>query len=160
MVRCIWFFGNLFDDSSGSFHYCDHPYSGAVLPVQRSYINARERLRLRWTKQIKSNQIKKKQKPTKGEMLIDGQKSAYILWTRSWFLTRIHRAMRTVWRSRICAKPQRERHSATKKKREKRKKKKKEDSGTGNFSKEAVVSSWVHAALCALREHFYECLFV
>lgn len=60
MVRCLWFFGSLFDDSSGSFHYCDHPYSGAVLPVQRSYINARERLRLRWTKKETSKQTNKK----------------------------------------------------------------------------------------------------
>ena len=60
MVRCLWFFGSLFDDSSGSFHYCDHPYSGAVLPVQRSYINARERLRLRWTKKETSKKKKKK----------------------------------------------------------------------------------------------------
>lgn len=36
--------------------------------------------------------------------------------------------------------------------------KEKEDSGIGNSSKEAVVSSWVHAALCALREQLYECL--
>ena len=61
MVRWIWFFGSLFDDSSGSFHYSDHPYRGAVLPVQRSYINARERLRLWWTKKKK----KKKQKNNK-----------------------------------------------------------------------------------------------
>lgn len=35
---------------------------------------------------------------------------------------------------------------------------KEEDSGIGNSSKEAVVSSWVHTALCALREQPYECL--
>lgn len=45
----------------------------------------------------KTKQIKKKQKPTKREMLIDGQKSAYVPWTRSWFLTRIHKTMRMVW---------------------------------------------------------------
>lgn len=124
MVRCIWFFGNLFDDSSGSFHYCDHPYSGTVLPVQRSYINAREWLRLWWTKQNKSNQIQKKQKPTKREMLIDGQKSAYVLWTRSWFLTRTHRAMTVVWFGVLgFVRNQRERRSATKKKGKKRKNK-------------------------------------
>lgn len=105
----------------------------------------------------KTKQIKKKQKPTKREMLIDGQKSAYVPWTRSWFLTRIHRAMRMVWfGSRICAKSQRERHSATTKKGKNGKEK--EDSGIGNSSKEAVVSSWVHTALCALREQLYECL--
>lgn len=61
-----------------------------------------------------------------------------------------------VWYSRICAKSQRERHSATTKKGKNGKEK--EDSGIGNSSKEAVVSSWVHTALCALREQLYECL--
>lgn len=61
-----------------------------------------------------------------------------------------------VWCSRICAKSQRERHSATTKKGKNGKEK--EDSGIGNSSKEAVVSSWVHTALCALREQLYECL--
>lgn len=128
MVRCIWFFGNLFDDSSGSFHYCDHPYSGAVLPVQRSYINARERLRLRWTKQNKSKRSKNQ------------QKERDVNWWPEKCLRTVNQELISytypqgnedglVWCSRICAKSQRERHSATKKKGKMEKKKRIQVSG-------------------------------
>lgn len=151
MVRCIWFFGSLFDDSSGSFHYCDHPYSGAVLPVQRSYINARERLRLRWTKK------KKKQKPTKREMLIDGQQSAYLPWISSWFLTDIHRAMGIFWFG-VLRFAQNHSASTILQKQNKKSKKKKSIQVLGILPKKHSVSSSVHAAHCALKEQLYECL--
>lgn len=156
MVRCIWFFGNLFDDSSGSFHYCDHPYSGTVLPVQRSYINAREWLRLWWTKQNKSNPKEAKT-----------NKKRDVNWWPEKCLCTVNQELipytypqgndgGLVWCSRICAK------SAwapfCNKKKKGKKGKIKEDSGIGNSSKEAVVSSWVHTALCALREQLCECL--
>lgn len=70
-----------------------------------------------------------------------------------------HRAMRMVWFGVLGFVWN---HSASailqQQKKGGKKENKEEDSGIGNSSKEAVVSSWVHAALCALREQLCECL--
>lgn len=129
MVRCLWFFGSLFDDGSGSFHYCDHPYSGAVLPVQRSYINARERLRLRWTKKKRSKQTKKK--PTERDA--NWWPAKCLPNMNQWLISCRYPqgdGFFLVWCSTFCAKSQHKHHSGGKKKRKK-------CSGIGYSSKEA-----------------------
>lgn len=105
------------------------------------------------TNQNKSNQIKKKQKPTKREMWIDGQKSAYVLWTRSWFLTRIHRAMRTVWFGVLGFA---RKHSASailqQKKRDKRKKNKKRGFRYWEFfQRSSCKQLGMHSPVCTKR---------
>lgn len=118
MVRCLWFFGSLFDDGSGSFHYCDHPYSGAVLPVQRSYINARERLRLRWTKKKRSKQTKKK--PTERDA--NWWPAKCLPNMNQWLISCRYPqgdGFFLVWCSTFCAKSQHKHHSGGKKKKEK-----------------------------------------
>lgn len=115
MVRCLWFFGSLFDDGSGSFHYCDHPYSGAVLPVQRSYINARERLRLRWTKKKRSKQTKKK--PTERDA--NWWPAKCLPNMNQWLISCRYPqgdGFFLVWCSTFCAKSQHKHHSGGKKK--------------------------------------------
>lgn len=99
---------------------------------------------------------KKKRKPTKREMLIDGQQSAYLPWISSWFLTDIHRAMgifglvfyvlrKITAQAPFC-------------KNKKKKVKKKSIQVLGILPKKHSVSSSVHAAHCALKEQLYECL--